>query len=191
MYNSFTNSFTCIKGFINLPIYWNLFIRTLIWYLLQNQIWIKSPSFHPNSHHQLIFAKLNLKTLYSPTNFHVVWHFQGANNDLITQRIDMFDCHRAFVNINGNQKVLIFNRTIFNIQSIFIPHETLMVDDKEPPCFTKKSRINRKLMCIKAIAVVKTIVTQNFWGDCSFYKYTYTIKLQSPNKSFIPGLHID
>ena len=50
----------------------------------------------------------------------------------------MFDWDRAFVNTNVNEKVLILNRTILNIFSNFTPHETLTIDDKDPPWFTKK-----------------------------------------------------
>ena len=44
----------------------------------------------------------------------------------------MFDWDRAFVNTNVNEKVLILNKTILNILSNFIPHETLTIDDKDP-----------------------------------------------------------
>ena len=37
----------------------------------------------------------------------------------------MFDWDRAFVNTNVNEKVFILNKTILNILSNFIPHETL------------------------------------------------------------------
>ena len=52
----------------------------------------------------------------------------------------MFDWDRAFtfINTNVNEKVFILNKTILNILSNFIPHETLTVDDKDPPWFTKK-----------------------------------------------------
>ena len=54
--------------------------------------------------------------------------------------VDMFDWDRAFVNTNVNEKVFILNKTILNKLSNFIPHETVTVDDKEPPWFTKKMR---------------------------------------------------
>ena len=51
----------------------------------------------------------------------------------------MFDWNSAFVNINVNEKMFILNKTILNILSNFIPHNTLTVDDKDPrPWFTKK-----------------------------------------------------
>ena len=91
------------------------------------------PSLHPNSHHQIIFAKFNLEIHYPTPYFRHVWHYQDAKTDLIRPAIDMFDWDRAFVNTNFNEKVFILNKTILNILSNFIPHETLTVDDKEPP----------------------------------------------------------
>ena len=96
------------------------------------------PSLYPNSHHQIIFPKFNSEILYPPSYLRNVWHLQDANTDLIGRAIDMFDWDRAFVNINVNEKVFILNKTILDILSNFIPHETLTVDDKDPPWFTKK-----------------------------------------------------
>ena len=52
----------------------------------------------------------------------------------------MFDWDRAFVNTNVNEKVFILNKSILNILSNFIPHETLTIDYKDPPWFTKKNK---------------------------------------------------
>ena len=94
-------------------------------------------SLYPNFHHQIIFAKVNLEIFYPPPYFHNVWHYHDANTDLIRQAIDMFDWDRAFVNTNVNEKVFILNKTMWNILSKFVPHETLTADDKQPPWFTK------------------------------------------------------
>ena len=96
------------------------------------------PSLHPNSHHQIIFAKFNLEILFPPPYFRDVWHYQDANTDLIRRAIDMFDWDRAFVNTNVNEKVFILNKTVLNILSNFIPQETVTVDDNDPLWFTKK-----------------------------------------------------
>ena len=87
-------------------------------------------SLHPNSHHQIIFAKFNLQIHYPPPYFCDVWHYQDANTDHIRRAIAMFDWDRAFVNTNVNEKVFILNKTILNILSNFIPHETLIIDEK-------------------------------------------------------------
>ena len=96
------------------------------------------PSLHPNAHHQIIFPKFNLEIHYPPTYFREVWHYHDTNTDLIRRAIDIFDWDRTFVNTNVNEKVFILNKTILNILSNLIPYETLTVDDKDPPWFTKK-----------------------------------------------------
>ena len=70
------------------------------------------PSLHPNSHHQIIFAKFNLEIHYPPLYFRDVWHYQDANTDLTRRAIAMFDWDRAFVNTNVNEKVFILNKTL-------------------------------------------------------------------------------
>ena len=49
------------------------------------------PSLHPNSYHQIIFAKFNLEIHYPSPYFWDVWHYQDANTDHIRRAIDMFD----------------------------------------------------------------------------------------------------
>ena len=56
----------------------------------------------------------------------------------------MFDWDRAFVNTNVNKKMFNLNKTILNILSNFIPNETLIVDDKDPPWFTKKKKKKKR-----------------------------------------------
>ena len=45
------------------------------------------PSLHPNCHHQIIFAKFNLKICYPPPYLREVWHYKEANPDLIKRAI--------------------------------------------------------------------------------------------------------
>ena len=42
------------------------------------------------------------------------------------------------LNTSVDGKVDIFNRTILNILSNFIPHETIVFDDKDPPWFNNR-----------------------------------------------------
>ena len=74
----------------------------------------------------------------------------------------MFDWDRAFVNTNVNENVFILNKTILNILSNFIPHETVSVNDKYPTSIPKKKKkisSKRKTMFIKATEIVITIIT--------------------------------
>ena len=75
---------------------------------------------HPNSHPQIIFSKFNLEIYYPPLYFCDVWHYQYANADLIRRATEMFDCGRAFVNTNANEKVFVLKlfKTIQNFKNI-------------------------------------------------------------------------
>ena len=95
-------------------------------------------SLHPNCHHQIIHAKFNLKIFYPPPYERVVWHYQDANNDLIQRSISQFNWERAFSNKGINKQISIFNETILNIMTNFIPHETKIFNDREPPWINNK-----------------------------------------------------
>ena len=95
-------------------------------------------SLHPNFHHQIVFAKINLKIYYPPPYEREIWHYEKANADLIRRSIDQFPWDIRFAHIDVNQKVYLFNQTIKNILCNFIPHETVTCDDCDPPCITNK-----------------------------------------------------
>ena len=67
-----------------------------------------------------------------------VWHYRDANIELIRRAINSFNWTRVFSNTSVNEKVNIFNKTILNILSNFIPHEMLTCDDEDPLWFNKK-----------------------------------------------------
>ena len=94
------------------------------------------PSLHPNCHHQIIYAKFNLEVLYPPPYTREVWHYKDSNVDLIRRSINEFDWDRAFANKHVDEKVLIFNKTVLNVLSNFIPHEVTVCDDKDPAWFS-------------------------------------------------------
>ena len=79
------------------------------------------PSLHPNCHHQIVFAKFNLRIYYPPSYPREIWYCKQANTELIRLAITDFNWDRAFLNTNSNEKVSIFSNTILNILSNFIP----------------------------------------------------------------------
>ena len=103
-------------------------------------------SLHQNGHHQIIFAKFNLKVHYPPTYEHEVWHFKKANIDDIKRAINGFPWEGSFANVDINDKVHLFNKTIRNILSNFIPHETITFGDRYPPWINNRVKhlINEK-----------------------------------------------
>ena len=48
------------------------------------------PSLNPNCHHQIIYAKFNLKIQYPATFKREIWHYDQANVDHIRKAVDLF-----------------------------------------------------------------------------------------------------
>ena len=92
-------------------------------------------SFHANCHHQVVFRKFDLKIYYLPPYEREVW--QEADAILIRQAIHRFSWKRALPNVNVDEQVTVFNRTILNILKNFIPHETIACSDNDPPWFNE------------------------------------------------------
>ena len=109
---------------------------------------------HPNCHHQIVFAKINLK-LYYPTPYkREIRHYEKSNADLIRRSIDQFFWDIRFAHIDVNHKVHLFNQTIKNIRCNFMPHETVSYDGSDVPWINSK---------IKALVQKK-----NFARKCYF-----------------------
>ena len=72
-------------------------------------------SLHQNCHHQIIYAKINLKVFYPPPYEREIWHYQRANVDLIQRAIEQFSWEKSFRNLNINEMVFLFDKTIENI----------------------------------------------------------------------------
>ena len=62
------------------------------------------PSLHPNCHHQLIYAKINLQIYYPPQYYREVWHYDDANTELIIRAVDYFNCQKAFLKKKRKRK---------------------------------------------------------------------------------------
>ena len=95
-------------------------------------------SLHQNCHHQMIFAKFNLKVYYPPPYERTIFHYSQANADHIQQAINLFDWENAFLNNDVDTQVSIFPNTILNILNDYIPHETKICDDRDQPWMTTK-----------------------------------------------------
>ena len=111
-------------------------------------------SLHSNCHHQIVFAKFILKICYPLPYSGKVWHFKEAKTDLIRRALNDFNWERVFSNTNVNENVCIFNKTVLNVLSNFIPCETILCDDKDPPWFN--SRIKSLLQTKNKVFNIKT-----------------------------------
>ena len=71
------------------------------------------PSLHANCHHQIVYAKFNLKIPYpSPYEREVYSHFQKADINFIRKAMYEFNWERSFFNLKINKMVSLFNTTI-------------------------------------------------------------------------------
>ena len=86
---------------------------------------------HANCHHQIVFEKFDLKIYYPPPYECEVWHYQEADSILIRRAIHEFNWKKALSNSNVDEQVTVFNRTMLNIMKNFIPHETIVCDEKD------------------------------------------------------------
>ena len=84
-------------------------------------------------HHQIVYAKFNLKINYPPPYEREVWHFQKADINLIRRVMNEFNWERALFNLDINEMVSVCNTTIKNIMANFIPYEIIICDDRDPP----------------------------------------------------------
>ena len=64
-------------------------------------------SLYQNCHHQIIFAKFNLKVHYPPPYERTIFHYSQANVDHIQQAINLFDWENAFLNTDVDAQVFI------------------------------------------------------------------------------------
>ena len=109
-------------------------------------------SLHPNCHHQIVFAKINLKIYYPPPYEREIWHYEKANAE--------WDIR--FDDIDVNQKVHLFNQTIKNILCNFKLRETVTCDDRDPPWITSK---------------IKGLIQKNNFAKKCYFQYNENIQL--------------
>ena len=87
-------------------------------YLMESGV---QPSFEPNCHHQLVFAKFDLSIYYPPPFERTVWYRNTANADLIQRATELFDRDKALRINDVDKKVAVFSDTLMNIMQIFVP----------------------------------------------------------------------
>ena len=103
-------------------------------------------SLYNTCHHQIVYAKLSLQIHLPPSYRREVWHYNRAEVTLIKRSIESFNWARAFMNLSVNDRVELFNNTLFNIFRNFIPNETIKCNHRDPPWMNNeiKSALLRK-----------------------------------------------
>ena len=92
-----------------------------------------------------MYARSNLKIHFSPSHKREIWHYGQGNTELISRAVHELTWQRALSNLNINEIVSFFNKTILNIVSNFIPHEIIICDDRDPPWINTRIKKAYKL----------------------------------------------
>ena len=61
-----------------------------------------------------------------------MWHFKHGNSDNIKRAIEIFYWESTQNYIDANDQVSVFNLTILNIVTNFIPNVTITCDERDP-----------------------------------------------------------
>ena len=105
-------------------------------------------SLHPNCHHQLVYAKLNLKIEYPSLLERSVWDYKNSNTQLLNREIpfNSRNWEKLLKNNNVTEQLYLFNKIILNIFHSFIPNKNIICNDKNPLWFKNqiKTLIEKK-----------------------------------------------
>ena len=90
------------------------------------------PVFTTHCHHQIIFAKFDLKVFYPPHYERTAWYFSPENFDHIKRAVNLFNWESALADLDVNEQISIFNNIITNIMSNFVSNEIIICDNQDP-----------------------------------------------------------
>ena len=122
------------------------------------------PSLHPKCHHQIVFAKLNLKVEYPPLYKRLIWDYKNADIPSINRAIDIFNWGNSLESKNVYGQVHFFNKTILNIFHNYIPNKTILCNDKDLPWFNSEIR---KIITMKNEIFEQYIANGKSQTDCA------------------------
>ena len=80
--------------------------------------------------------KFNLKIHYPPPHEREIWHYDQANTVPLEKQLIYF-LGKKHQEVSKNGMIFLFNKTIKNIVSNYIPHETVTFDDRDSPWINK------------------------------------------------------
>ena len=75
----------------------------------------------------------------------LVWDFKRANISSIRKSVKMVDWRFMFLDTSVHEQVCIFNNTLMNIFSNYIPNKYIAIDNRDPPWMNEKIKNKIKL----------------------------------------------
>ena len=109
------------------------------------------PSLLGNSHHQIIFAKLDFNIKHAPPYKRKIWNYELADVVNIKTCSSLVDWHRHFYGITPHEKVRFLTNCTLNAFENFCPSKEIVVKGKDAAWMTKeiKSVLNEKTKLFK------------------------------------------
>ena len=104
---------------------------------------------------------MNLRAEYSPPYQRLVWNFKKSNNDAIKRAIELVNWDSLFSHKNVHEEVAIFNQTLMNIFSNYIPNKFITIHDKDPSWmneYIKRKIMDKKVACKSLIRITKVMM---------------------------------
>ena len=97
----------------------------------------------------------------------LVWNFKKSNNDAIKRAIELVNWNFLFSNKNVHEQVVIFNQTLMDIFSNYLPNILITADDKDPPWmneYSKRKILSRKKFHVSLLILITKIMmpTRNY-----------------------------
>ena len=74
-----------------------------------------------------------LQNAKKPLYERLVWDYKNSDSQSINKAIEMFNWEKLFQNKNIHDHLKLFNETIVNIASDYIPNKFIICNDKDPP----------------------------------------------------------
>ena len=104
------------------------------------------PSLDKFCRHQVIFGNLKMSLPSPPPYKRTIWHYSEANVQSIRNSMNNVDWVNSLSPLTPSEMVENFTKTLYAILSLYIPSETIRINDKDPPWLTSelKTAIKRK-----------------------------------------------
>ena len=95
-------------------------------------------SLFPRCHHQIIYAKINLKICYPPQYEKLVWDYSKANITNIRKCFTQINWVSDLKDFNVNDEVDYITNCISNVFTNIVPNKSITCKDKDLPWMTEK-----------------------------------------------------
>ena len=109
-------------------------------------------SLFPRCHHQIIFAKVNLKVFYPPPYERLVWDYSKAELSNNRESLPHINWQNALKDLNSQVEYL--TSCILNVFSNFVSNKIITCRDKDPPWITEEV----KKICHKKAKIYENYV---------------------------------